>query len=823
MNKSSLSKSGKSAWWTPALVACLAWGASVSLVPTVAHAAESDSSSNVSKDASRDAGSKSGQTRKGRLKTSEIENPVMEIDDLLNEVGRLEERFNKLQRDYGNPEQIFPLDEVRSQYEEATYLYLVEDYEKAALLFYAVLEKSSRSSFPDYEEAEYYLAESLSLGRNYYPALEYFTRIVEYGEAHQYYSLAVVNMVELYAKTGNFEKFEQYYKSYLERGGNLAPTSAILYALGKTSFAQQNYGRAQEIFSQLVTREGNYPHLSRYYLGATYVALKDYDKAIAEFNELLKLSVNTSEQREVEELAYMGLGRIYLEKGEYSKAQESYQNISRESRHFADALYEESWCYIKQENYEQAIRTIDILLLTFPDNIQGPKLKRIRGVLQQKRKDYEEALDTFQKLVAEYTGIKEELDRIMKEQRDILTYFNELVSSDLSRIESSFLVPALAVRFATADKDMARVLNVARDLKLQQRDLEESFRLLTDLEHEVYTNAPRNLLVGMRKVRGSLSTIQNLILLAKEHVVRSEQVYMLGMPDQAIKDRVAQLKKEQDAVGSLSKQLPEMQRDMTEMIEVHEDQVQEVQKNVYRLQKLVEDMLAEAAAIEKYITYSRETGAITPDVEQKSRFDLASERDQLDGDLKELEVVLRELREFDVRRMIKQTYGEEEVAFRREAESALNRSRQQLMALRSQAKADPGFTSKADDAYTRLDKLGASIVGFYDDLDAIEVKQVENVKKSLEREKEELNASGTVAQSYNEETNQLAEQIARQSFSRIHREFSDLILQADFGVTDVYWELKEEKTREIDQNQLQRAAEINTLQKRFSGLQSGDL
>lgn len=809
------SRSSK-AWWCIPLALSLVLPAWESVAEQPASAASSEA---------RDASSRkdSRRTTRTRARATEIENPVQEVDDLLGEVTRLEERFGKLQRDYGNAEQIFPLDEIRSQYEQATYLYLVEDYESAALRFYAVLEKSDRVNFPEFEEAEFYLAESLSLGQKYFPALEYFSRIVDYGSKHRYYELAVVNMVELYAKTGNFDMFSKDYASFMEQNAGLRPTNAILYALGKTFFAQGNYAKAMEIFRELLEAEGNYPHLARYILGASYVAQQDYDRAIEEFTELLKLSVNTPEQRELEELGYLALGRIYLEKNDFARAQEAYENISRDSRHFAEALYEESWVYIKQENYEQAIRSIDILLLTFPDNIQVPDLKRIRGVLQQKRKGYDEALDTFQKLVTEYTGIKEELDRIMREQKDILTYFNELVSSDLSRIESAFLVPALAVRFATAEKDMARVLDVARDLKIQQRDLEDSFRQLHDLETELYSNSPRNLLVGMRKVRTALGTLQNQILLAKEHVVRCEQMYLASLPDLAVKAKVEGLKKEQEAFGLLAKQLPEMQRDMTEMIEVYEDQVQEVQKNVYRMEKLVEDLLAEAAAIEKYITYSRESGQVSPDTEQKTRFELAAERDLLDSDLKELTVLSRELRELDARRLIKQTYGEEEEAFRKQAEETLTRAREGLVQLRGQAKADTTFSANADAVFERLNALSKAISEFYMQLDAIELQQVNAVKKQLEREKEELTDSGSIARGYNDETNELAQEIARRSFSRIHRKFSSLILEADFGITDVYWELKEEKTREMDQNQAQRADELSNLQRRFSGLQAGDL
>lgn len=74
-----------------------------------------------------------------------------------------------------------------------------------------------------------------------------------------------------------------------------------------------------------------------------------------------------------------------------------------------------------------------------------------------------------------------------------------------------------------------------------------------------------------------------------------------------------------------------------------------------------------------------------------------------------------------------------------------------------------------------------------------------------------------------ENTQSLAEDVARKSFAQIHDQFSDLILKADFGITDVYWQLKEEKSNEIDDNLTQRHNEIQALQEKFEGLQAGDL
>jgi hypothetical protein len=385
------------------------------------------------------------------------------------------------------------------------------------------------------------------------------------------------------------------------------------------------------------------------------------------------------------------------------------------------------------------------------------------------------------------------------------------------------VVPALAVRFATDDREMSQVLTVARDLKIEQRDLEASFRLLHDVETEVYGNPPRNLLVTMRKVRAALNSLQNLILVSKERTVRAEQLYLAQQADEGVRARIKDIVAQQDEAGRLAKQLPELQRDLTEMVEVYEDQVQEVQKNAYKLESLMEDLLAQAAAIEKYISYSRESGAITPEIEQDTRFKLASEREQLDAGLQSLSQVQHEIAELDVRKYIRQNYTQEEEQFRRQADERLTKARQEVIALRSQVRTDGTYAAQADNTYDRLEKLNKAIQDFYVTLDSLEAQQVANVKKSLEQEKENLNEYGGLAQRYGTETGELAEQIARRSFSKIHEHFSGLILNADLGITDVYWELKEEKSKEIDQNQEQRSSEIQALQEKFSGLQAGDL
>ncbi len=769
------------------------------------------------------APAKSRQRRKPRARDTDIASPEKALEEITREVDRLEAQLEKVKADHGDPERPFPVEDIKKQYEEATYLYLVEDYEKAALLFYAVLEKADRVSFPEYEKAEFLLAESLELGGNLSSALAFYERIVGYGGAHKYYDRALVKMVELYAKTGDFERFQTYYAEYLERGGGVEPTDEILYALGKTRYHRKEYQGALETFERLLDRSGDFAHLAGYYVGAIHVAQGDLEGAIAAFSDLLKRPVTTNEQREIEDLAYLALGRIYCEQGDYDKALDFYKNVMRDSSHYVDALYEIAWTYIKQEQYDQAIRTIDILLLTFPENVNVPNLKLMRGLLQKRRKEYEDALDTYQKLVAEYTSVKEELDRIMGEQGDILSYFSELIDSDLSRIESSFLIPTLTVRFATADRDMRKVIDLARDVREEQRELNESVLLLKDLEAQVRRKPAYNLLVGMRTARSDLGQVQDRILLAKERIVQVEQEYLRTAPDAQGRAEVELWIAKHGDEGLLAEQIPERQRDQSEIVDVYENQVQEVQRIAYKLENLIEDLMAQAAAIEKYIEYSRESGTLSPDVEREARFQVASEREQLQSYATQLAAVQRDLAEFDVRAFIQPSQLAAEQAFRAREERRLDRTHRALLGLRSRLRVESPTTAGLDKQYERLDSLSSQVRAFLGTLDEIEAQQLAEIRVKLGQERDVLEACGRDAREYEEESMALAETVARNSFQRIHEQFSDLILNADFGITDVYWELKEEKSNEIDENLRRRHKEIEALREKFRGLQEGDL
>ena len=752
------------------------------------------------------------------------EDPADRVNSISDEVDRISKRFNSIQESYRGTGGLGLTYDLKKRYDEALYLYLIEDYERGALLFFTIVDRASPSTFSQYSEAEWYLAESLFLAENYFPALEFYTRIVQTGASHPFYESAVVRMIETFSATGDRTRFEAYYQTYMSAGKSIASTEKIDYALGKNFFQRRDYDRTITMLAPIAAGEGTYAPLAEYIVAACYVSKKDMDKAIETFQKLLERSINTPEQRDVEELAWLALGRIYQEKGEYDKALDAYRSISRYSDRFTESLYEMAQTYYNKGDVDQAIRTIDILLLTSPDSIDAPSLKLKRGHMLQKRLNYTEALDTYERLIAEYSSIKDELDVLMKERTNVLQYFEQLVSSDLSRIDSDMLIPQLAIRYATEDKQMARALEVSRALRKEESDLIEADRLIQDIEQAINGREPHDVVLSLKRLRVELRQIQDKLMIAQEQLVASEYRYLERNLSGVERRRLDETGITLDGLPQLARELPEMERDKSELIEVYEDQVQEVDRNLYKLEELVEDQLAQAAAIEKYLGYTRAEQGIDPDTEQSTRQRLTQERQELEGALKELEQIRRDLLTIQVRDTLLAEGTSREDSTRSDAQKRLASYRDQLRPLRTSVGG-----KDAEDFFADVDKTQASISqmlndmqAFFKTVDELEVQELARINRELLAEKSRLSQYAQQVTEYSDEARVVSEEIAYQSFSQIQKEFSNLILNANVGIINVYWEQKETKDREIEELQTERSEGIRLLQEQFSSLKAND-
>ena len=84
----------------------------------------------------------------------------------------------------------------------------------------------------------------------------------------------------------------------------------------------------------------------------------------------------------IAELSHMALGRLYYERDQPSKSVDEYLRISRRSDLFDEALYEVTWVYVKNKEFDKALRALELLALADPTSQRMPDVRILEGNLR---------------------------------------------------------------------------------------------------------------------------------------------------------------------------------------------------------------------------------------------------------------------------------------------------------------------------------------------------------------------------------------------------------------------------------------------------------
>ena len=168
------------------------------------------------------------------------------------EVLGLERRISALRADVSGGSLTRSPRIIGERFAEAKYAYLVEDYERCALIFWSLLENDDLQGDPRRNEAQWYIAECLTLDGNVVAARDRFQRIVDQGPTHPFYSDSLLKLIELFGRTGDVDRFNEYYNRFVRSSMDDSPTSLrIRYEMGKTLYRQGKLQEAQSILDEL--------------------------------------------------------------------------------------------------------------------------------------------------------------------------------------------------------------------------------------------------------------------------------------------------------------------------------------------------------------------------------------------------------------------------------------------------------------------------------------------------------------------------------------------------------------------------------------------
>jgi tetratricopeptide (TPR) repeat protein len=742
-----------------------------------------------------------------------------DLEDLNVRISDVEGSLAGLAENFNNRSGLLGAGEARLRYSDSVVHFLLEDYDKAARGFFTLVQSGALQDPNLIADCQWYLGDSLFEVGNYALAQDAFQIIIDAGFSHPMFADAVRRQLEVYGVTGQAERFYSLYNSYVVTN-RVAPNDLIVYTLAKSFYRQGDLLRAKSLFSDI--QEGSRLFMkARYFLGTVRVVEGDYVTAIADYERVVRAGGEPEYDEEgvqlpmdeVTELAHLALARLYYESGEFLLSTQHYDLISRQSPHFSEALFEMVWSYIKQENYNEALRTVQLFLLAFPEHRFTAELKLLQGNLHMILNNEESALTTFEGIVSEYSPIQLELRGLVTDDESAMRWFEQLASSD-AEFEIDSGLPVYAIEMLRSNNNFSRAQEAVTELNTQESEITVSEQMIVDID-EALGGAVRGL-GSFQRAHDQLEQVEAEGIRIQLELLESQGAQLLNSVDGEAGRAVVALEVQRARLAEAMRLISQRSNQTADQLQVFEDQVRAVQARAFRSKQIAIDLRDEALDLidmldagesslwsERVPAVRTALEAVVADAEVE-----ISSLGELEG-----EVALR-----TIMAPIERSAGSFDVT---RAHEAIRVEIDAIVSQYAQYAMSEGLSNTADFvlAHSRLDALGQGVDGVAVAMARIEQSEIATVRRSLEEERTRVTDSRVQADSMSGGAESISLNVTRSGFQELESVFGDQIMRADMGLVDVFWERSESIEEEINALLADQKEQRRILEARFDRVQ----
>ena len=708
----------------------------------------------------------------------------------------------------------------------------VGNYDNAALLLYDYIAQPAHGR--DFDTALYYLAESLFQKNDRVASRSYFAQLVkEVGSRSKYYQQSLERLIELSLATGENEGVDGWLAE-LDRVPADKRQASVPYVRGKYAYSVGDFDAALTWLAQ-VPADSEYGFQAQYFLGVTHVAKKDLGKATQAMSALLERDSRTDDEARVKELAQLALGRLYYERDQPTKAIDSYLLIDRKSDLFPDALYEVAWVYVKSQQFDKALRALELLALADPTSQKLPTVKILEGNLRIRKaqgihekttqgldtgaasstEEYEKAGTIFTATHDTYLQPHDELARIIAANEDPQQFMAQITGRSSETFQTNATMPEIAAAWIREEPDVGRVMTIETDLGDIQTEITDAERTIERLDAALTTPNRVNIFPSLATKRAR-STEMSEDLLALRIKLADEERKLAGGAGGPDLDRLVTTR--QGLVKQLAA-LPDADVAYGQRVERARAQFDQLDQQAAEIQVAIDTTSATIVAIDKFLKESAEPN------------DAAAKQAWATQKLEAQKVITELTLESDAMRLELTQIRREVVLGRDEAgtgdETALRgralraQLRAALAAEHTAAVRVTGGTQKGGqvaDLVRRADAILAQLDGVDRAIDDVVEVALEEVKDSLTREKAELASYRREFLLYEAESRALGGTVLGEAFRSVKSKFYEVLVRTDVGVVDVSWSQKEESDDDLTRYTLDKSRDLKQLRDEFADL-----
>ncbi len=367
-------------------------------------------------------------------------------------------------------------------------LFRLRDYPRAILVFSQIQEQYPNNK-PAYAEAVYRSGEALYASRDLLSARTKFRLVADSAKEsafRPYASRAVARLVDIAMRVDD-PKDPKNADDVLARIASLPASdvdSTILYAKGKALYFKGDYDAAKTALAS-VGADGGFQHQARFILGV--IALKQsqpkkYQAAIDTFSKVTELPGDTDEHKEVIDLAWIAIGRLFYELDDLDKSLLAYDHVGKESKHFDTRLYEQAWVYVRQENMDKATRALDLLSLASPDGPYSIDGELLKADILLRKAEFKKALETYEKVRDTIDPLRKRLEDYLGSGKTPAEYYDKLTTTNLDALDGPDALPPIVVQMAKEQQDGPLAFSVVQSVQQTRELLTQAQEMLDKLQ-----------------------------------------------------------------------------------------------------------------------------------------------------------------------------------------------------------------------------------------------------------------------------------------------------------------------------------------------------
>ncbi|MCB9727564.1 MAG: tetratricopeptide repeat protein [Deltaproteobacteria bacterium] len=708
-------------------------------------------------------------------------------------LSNIERAVERLVREHQNPIAVMRTHPVETRFIEAQVLFDTQNWEGAAILLIDLVENPKFRVMPEYPSGLLMLGRALRELSNPRAAERYLTMAAN-GTDATVADEARLHLIEMVLDKGDDAALRKLVSTMF--GGGSPRTR---YALGKALVHLGDFNRAGEVL-QGIAQDPELGPRARYYLAVVHTAEHNYGQASGEFRELVALSDDGANGR-VRDLAFMALGRLEMEAGDLIAAVTSYQRVERYSPSYDTALYEMAWAYIKGEQYDKALSTLDALLLTVTDPELDVEAHSLRGQLNIYLDDYDSAVESFETIIGRFAPIRNELAQFTQDSQNVTRYFEWLLDRHSSRADVNAPLTARTAAWLETAGDMKRITALFDELGSERADIDWIRELAQDLERIIGSRGRVELFPGLKAGWTQSIVLGNQLVALSSAILDYQEQQLaghLGADEQAELEPLVQWRR---TLESRFSKLPMTFGQYQEREERVDQRFVDLKRQAFLVGQRLKEVREQLLAFERYVNdkqFKEDQGRFSPERERELRGALDTEKAELEQMYGELSALQRELDVEAERVGTGDAATQSEVDLRAALITA--HKKEGLFLERSQAARVAGQQPTFEELGNLRERIWAGVSKLDQVIAAIDRNvsaRTGELAAQIRLASGELDDYGVDATQYEMRGRELAHDVGQQLFADAQNRMKEVVLKAEVGLIDVAWQRKREMTDEI--------------------------